>query len=172
MQKLQQIGTIAIRKSVSLLHTRNFRQVHEVAEMFEWHDCIGTGSHGQVFRATNRKWQKECAIKIISKVNLLESPILMKLMSQELHVCEQLEHPHIVRVLDLFEDTFQIYIVMEYLTGGHLLDLLTRLLSDNSQRLSEKDIGNIIYQVMLALNHMHQRGIVHRDLKLENIMTQ
>jgi serine/threonine protein kinase len=75
-------------------------------------------------------------------------------------------------VLDLFEDTFQIYIVMEYLTGGHLLDLLTRLLSDNSQRLSEKDIGNIIYQVMLALNHMHQRGIVHRDLKLENIMTQ
>ena len=93
----------------------------------------------------------------------------MNLMRQELHVCEQLEHPHIVRVLDLFEDDANIYIVMEYISGGNLLDMMTR---DKVCKITEKEIGSMIHQIMLALNYMHARGIIHRDLKLENILVQ
>lgn len=93
-------------------------------------------------------------------------------MRQELHICEQLEHPHIVRVLDLIEDSSNIYIMMEYISGGHLLDMLTRVHQDKSDKLSEKEVGSMIHQVMLALNHMHARGMIHRDIKLENIMVQ
>ena len=96
----------------------------------------------------------------------------MHLMRQELHICEQLEHPHIVRVLDLIEDSSNIYIMMEYISGGHLLDMLTRVHQDKSAKLSEKEVGSMIHQVMLALNHMHARGMIHRDLKLENITVQ
>jgi len=68
--------------------------------------------------------------------------ILMNLMRQELHVCEQLEHPHIVRVLDLFEDDANIYIVMEYISGGNLLDMMTR---DKVCKITEKEIGSMIH---------------------------
>ena len=70
------------------------------------------------------------------------------------------------------EDSTNIYIMMEYISGGHLLDMLTRVHQDKSDKLSEKEVGSMIHQVMLALNHMHARGMIHRDLKLENIMVQ
>lgn len=59
---------------------------------------------------------------------------------------------------------------MEYISGGHLLDMLTRVHQDKFYKLTEKEIGSIIHQIMLALNHMHTKGVLHRDLKLENIM--
>ena len=90
----------------------------------------------------------------------------MDLMRQELKVCGQLDHPHIVRTLNLMEDDTNIYIVMEYIPGQHLLSLL----SDEDAELTEREIGNYIHQIMLALNYMHAVGVIHRDLKLENIM--
>jgi serine/threonine protein kinase len=69
----------------------------------------------------------------------------MTLMKQELHICEQLEHPHIVRVLDLIEDHMNIYIVMEYINGGHMLDLLVRTHQDPKYKLSEQEIGAMIH---------------------------
>lgn len=60
--------------------------------------------------------------------------------------------------------------MMEYISGGNLLDLLTRSHQDKSNQRSEKEVGSMIHQIMLALNHMHAKGVLHRDIKLENIM--
>ena len=69
----------------------------------------------------------------------------MNLMRQELAVSQQLEHPHIVRVLDLIEDDSNVYIVMEYINGGHLLDFFTRAYEDTRGRISEKEVGKMIH---------------------------
>ncbi len=69
----------------------------------------------------------------------------MNLMRQELAVSEQLEHPHIVRVLDLIEDDYNIYIVMEYINGGHLLDFFTRAYEDTRVSITEKEVGRMIH---------------------------
>jgi hypothetical protein len=67
---LQRKGTIAIKKSISLLHTRNFKFVADINSIFEWHNVIGTGSHGTVFKASHKKWSNTVAIKIVNKERL------------------------------------------------------------------------------------------------------
>lgn len=86
-------------------------------------------------------------------------------MLSELEILEKVDHPHITRVFELLEDQRNYYVVMEYLKGGNLLDKVVAM-----QRFSERQVADVIHQVMLALNYMHQQNISHRDLKLENLM--
>jgi hypothetical protein len=67
LKLINRTETMAFKKSVSLMHTRNFKHYDEVQSLFEWHEVIGSGSHGTVVRAIHRKWQREVAVKIISK---------------------------------------------------------------------------------------------------------
>jgi hypothetical protein len=85
---LLRLNTITIKKSVSLIHTRNFKQVDDVNSLFTWQEMIGSGSHGSVFRATQKKWNIVVAVKIVNKERLMGQNVLMHLMRQELHVCE------------------------------------------------------------------------------------
>jgi len=86
-------------------------------------------------------------------------------------VLEQLDHPHIVRVIELLEDDRDYFIVMELMPDGNLLDMLNKI-SKARISFTERDAANLIYQVMLAISYMHESNTVHRDLKLENLMVQ
>ena len=77
-----------IKKQVSLMHTKNFKQVDNINLIFEWHEMIGSGSHGSVFKATAKHWNIYVAVKIVNKERLMGHNVLMNLMKQELHVCE------------------------------------------------------------------------------------
>ena len=70
--------------------------------------------------------------------------------------------------LELFEEQDRLYLVYEELLGGSLLDLLNACIQGDS-RLTNEEIGTIIYQLAAALNFMHGKGFVHRDLKPENV---
>lgn len=75
-------------------------------------------------------------------------------------------HPNIVSMLDSFESLDNIYIVMEYMKEGDLLSFLR----NSRVALTECMVSNIVFQVASSINYLHQCGIIHRDLKLENIL--
>lgn len=76
------------------------------------------------------------------------------------------QHPHIIRLLDIFENQDYIYIVMEHLSGG---DLFTYL-ENRKFTVSEKRAKEVSHQIATALYYLHSYGVAHRDLKPENIL--
>ena len=90
-------------------------------------------------------------------------------MWQELEALDKLEHPHIVQVLDLCEDNDNVYIVAELMRHGTLTQMLTRI-QESKASFTERDGANLIYQLLIAINFLHKQNVVHRDLKLDNIL--
>ena len=76
------------------------------------------------------------------------------------------QHPSIIKLLDLFESSEHYYIVLEYMQGKDLFDYIAK----RDYRLAEERAKQIIHHIMLGVKYLHSFGIVHRDLKLENIM--
>ena len=86
-------------------------------------------------------------------------------MEQELDVLSKTDHPHMVRVFELLQDETSFYIVTELVRGGELYDHIIKV-----KRVSEAQAADILRQILLAVNYMHQQSIVHRDIKPENIL--
>lgn len=78
---------------------------------------IGRGSFGQVFKATHKRTEKAYALKIINKA-LVDSPNSMSMINREIDILSHIDHPHIIRLLNHFEDSNSIYILMPYLPNG------------------------------------------------------
>lgn len=134
-----------------------------VHSVYKFGKSIGQGTFGVVKKATNLKNSKETvAIKTIFKKKITSSA---KRLRSEIDIMLTLDHPNIIKCFETFEDNDGIHIVMEYLPGGELVDLLPKLGSvDESNALS------YARSMLMAVNHIHQIGIVHRDLKPENFL--
>jgi protein-serine/threonine kinase len=106
------------------------------------------------------------AIKQILKKNLITEELELQL--HEIHVYQVLSdeaHPGIVRICDVYEDTVQIQIVLEYIEGTNLFHWIKQ------NRLAEEEKTRRLFrEICKIVSYMHSRGIVHRDIKLENIM--
>jgi len=76
------------------------------------------------------------------------------------------QHPNIVRLLDIFEDDRHFFVILEYLTGGDLYDYMLR----RNFCINEERARDLSHEIASAVLYLHKYGIVHRDLKLENIM--
>lgn len=82
-------------------------------------------------------------------------------LRNEIEILRNLDHPNIVKAYEVFDNSHQIYIIMELCSGG---DLYAK------KPYSEKEAAKIVGKLLSALKHMHAKGIIHRDLKFENIM--
>ena len=91
---------------------------------------------------------------------------MLDLMFDEIKIVQKVDHSHITRVFETCEDDQNYYIVMEFVEGGTLTDLLEK----KSGSLEEQEACNIVRQILLALNYMHQQKIVHRDMKTDNVL--
>ena len=80
-----------------------------------------------------------------------------------------LDHPHIVHVLELLTDSKNVYFVMELVEHGNLMEVYEKVIKNNWS-FTERDAANIVRQILMALNYMHREGVIHRDLKMENVM--
>lgn len=90
----------------------------------------------------------------------------VELQKREIEILKICQHPHIIRLLDIFENQEYIYIVMESLQGGDLFTYLEK----RKFTVSEKRAKVISHQIATALYYLHSYGVAHRDLKPENIL--
>jgi serine/threonine-protein kinase len=126
---------------------------------------IGSGAAGAVYRATHRELRRTVAIKVLHP-HYQQDPQFMTSFRGEALAASQLDHPNVMRVLDFGQEPDGlVYIVMEYLSGRTLQSLL-----DEERRLPTERAVEIMIQVCAALSVAHDHGIIHRDIKPDNIM--
>ena len=87
----------------------------------------------------------------------------------EINILSKADHPNIIRIFEIFEDSRYISIIMEYCTGGDLFQKINEL-AEKDQAFSEKEAVKIFKQLMSAVSYCHSQGICHRDLKPDNII--
>ena len=103
------------------------------------------------------------AIKIINKEAFYQSCEIQKL--QEANILAQCRHPNIIKLIEYFSTKKEIYIITEYQEGGDALQYVTKF-----PKINESRVKSIARDITEGLKYLHSKGIVHRDIKLENIM--
>ncbi|MEE1219310.1 MAG: Stk1 family PASTA domain-containing Ser/Thr kinase [Ruminococcus sp.] len=131
---------------------------------YEIHELIGVGGMANVYRCTDTIDDREVAIKIL-KDEYLNNQEFIRRFKNESKAIAMLSHTNIVKVYDVsFGDMIQ-YIVMEYIDGITLKEYI-----DQQGIIDMKDALHLTVQILKALQHAHECGIVHRDIKPQNIM--
>ncbi|XP_048354155.1 NUAK family SNF1-like kinase 2 [Sphaerodactylus townsendi] len=136
---------------------------HNLRHRYEFLETLGKGTYGKVKKARERSG-KLVAIKSIRKDKIKDEQDLVHIR-REIEIMSSLNHPHIIAVHEVFENSSKIVIVMEYASKGDLYDYI-----NERQRLTEQEARHFFRQVVSAVYYCHKNGIVHRDLKLENIL--
>ncbi|KAF5916537.1 NUAK family SNF1-like kinase 2 [Diceros bicornis minor] len=136
---------------------------HNLRHRYEFLETLGKGAYGKVKKARESAGRL-VAIKSIRKDKIKDEQDLMHIR-REIEIMSSLNHPHIIAIHEVFENSSKIVIVMEYASRGDLYDYISE-----RQRLSERDARHFFRQIVSAVHYCHQNGIVHRDLKLENIL--
>jgi serine/threonine-protein kinase len=126
--------------------------------------ALGTGASAHVFLAEDVSLQRHVAVKVLQP-GLATDEAFLKRFGAEARSVASLNHPHVLRVFDWGEDTDGPYLVLEYLGGGSLRDLL-----DRGVRLTHSQAAHLGTEVAQGLAYAHARGLVHRDVKPANLL--
>lgn len=126
-------------------------------------EYLGKGQFGLVKTGINLRTKMNVALKILDKSQMSSSYEGLK---TEIDILKVSKHPNVVQFLDYFENASYIFIVMELLRGGTLDDFMKK----NNWKITEDTAKNIVKQLIHGLYYLKQFGIIHRDLKLNNIM--
>ncbi|XP_064542507.1 serine/threonine-protein kinase MARK2 isoform X14 [Drosophila montana] len=124
---------------------------------------IGKGNFAKVKLAKHLPTGKEVAIKIIDKTQL--NPGSLQKLFREVRIMKMLDHPNIVKLFQVIETEKTLYLIMEYASGGEVFDYLVL-----HGRMKEKEARVKFRQIVSAVQYCHQKRIIHRDLKAENLL--
>ncbi|MBN3315798.1 NUAK1 kinase, partial [Atractosteus spatula] len=137
---------------------------HNLKHRYELLETLGRGTYGKVKKAIERDSGREVAIKSIRKEKIKDEQDMVHIR-REIEIMSSLRHPHIISVYEVFENKDKIVIVMEYASKGELYDYISE-----RRRLSERETRHFFRQIVSAVHYCHKNGVVHRDLKLENVL--
>lgn len=134
-----------------------------VEETYEFKEDLGLGNYSVVKKAVHRKTGEVVAIKIYDKRHL---PIFDKgCISTEVEILKSLRHPNVINIKEAYDAPKKLYIVMEFMEGGELLDLIRK-----RKVFPEREACKIFFQTISALAYLHSIGIIHRDIKPDNLL--
>lgn len=126
---------------------------------------LGSGAFSEVMLCLHRPSNKYRALKIIKKALIDNSYFYTKSELKEAKIMKILDHPHIIKYFECFEDLNCVYVSMEYCQGGDLYSEIKKI-----SRFNEETSAEIMVQLLSAVQYLHEKNIVHRDLKLQNIL--
>jgi len=129
-------------------------------------DVLGSGYNGEVRRAKSKAsnaGDQQYAVKVFSLSHVTFDNKVQ--LENEVECFLAMDHPHIARLLDVYETPERLHLVMECCEGGELFDRLQEVV-----RFVESDAAEAVVQMLLALNYLHKHDIAHRDVKLENFL--
>jgi serine/threonine protein kinase len=140
------------------------KPVLPVVTGYELLEKIADGGMGTVYKARHRASDQLVAVKIVPP-HMAANPVLFKRFEQEFRAASLLDHPNIVKAIDFGTTGSSPYLVMELVEGESLGQRL-----DREKRLTEAEAIKIIAQVAQGLNRAHKQGLIHRDVKPDNIL--
>lgn len=126
---------------------------------------LGEGEFGKVKMGWKRDSPIEVAIKLIRRETLGSNSNRLQKIYREIHILRGLDHPNIVRLHEMVETERHIGIILEYASGGELFDYIL-----NHRYLKDGPARKLFSQLISGVGYLHRKGIVHRDLKLENLL--
>lgn len=154
-KKTREIWLNALKKAIGY---QTFSETYDIEK------DLGEGKFGLVKLGIHKKTGEKVAIKIIKKDSMDQKDL--ELVRSEIDIMKLCRHKNVVRLLDHFENSEFIFIIMEYLAGGDLGNYCKK----KKYSLTEEEVCTIIYQITVAIDYLHKYGVVHRDLKPDNIM--
>ncbi|MGC2389918.1 MAG: serine/threonine-protein kinase, partial [Candidatus Acidiferrum sp.] len=135
-----------------------------IGSRYEIVRLLGQGGMGAVYQAHDRELERQVAVKVI-RADMAANPEILRRFKQELILARQITHKNVIRIFDLGQADGIKFITMEYIEGENLQSVLRR-----KKKLDPAEAANIIAQVCRALEAAHAEGVIHRDLKPQNIM--
>eukprot|EP00928_Gymnodinium_smaydae_P053651 TRINITY_DN37592_c0_g1_i1.p1 TRINITY_DN37592_c0_g1~~TRINITY_DN37592_c0_g1_i1.p1 ORF type:complete len:550 (-),score=123.44 TRINITY_DN37592_c0_g1_i1:129-1778(-) len=124
---------------------------------------LGSGYNGQVFLSKSKTNSDMYAVKGF-RLHGITKEKREELVS-ECEIFLAMDHPHVARLVDVYESADKLDLVMECMSGGELFDRV-----QSRKRFNEADAAEAVNQMLLAVNYLHKHGVVHRDIKLENFL--
>ena len=131
---------------------------------YEIKEVIGRGGMATVYLAFDPNSKRDVAVKVLPRESLGKEANALERFKKELETIASLEHPAIVPVYDVGEEEGQPFFVMRYMAGGSLSVMI------EEGKLSLQDTARIMERIAVALDHAHKQGIIHRDIKPDNIL--
>lgn len=137
---------------------------------YELGETLGTGTFGKVRRARNVRTGIEYAVKCIEKTTLKQR--MRKQLKREISITKLIRHRNVVELIEVLASATKIYIVLELVTGGELLDLFAKdnLYKKDTSGLTEEKARHFFRQLVDGMICCHDQGVCHRDIKLENLL--
>jgi len=133
-------------------------------DYYKFLKLLGKGAFGKVTLCIHKLTGKKVAVKTIDK-SYMKDDFSKRKVFQEIYILKKIRHSNIIRLLEVFESPKHMLIVMEYADGGDLLHFIKKV-----NKLSERDTKYIFKQIVYGLAHCHCRSVLHRDIKLDNIL--
>jgi 5'-AMP-activated protein kinase, catalytic alpha subunit len=125
---------------------------------------IGEGTFGKVKLGVHIFTGEKVAVKILEKDKILEVADVER-VAREIHILKLIRHPNIIQLYEIIETSKQLYLIMEYASGGELFEYIV-----NNERVKEPEAAKFFHQIINGISYLHKLGIVHRDLKPENLL--
>lgn len=141
----------------------NLINLNPIKDVYNLGQAIGSGQYAQVKKAVKQDDNQEYAIKIIDKSKM--TPEDVQSLCQEIEILDQIDHPNVVKLLELFDEKNKFYMVFELMQGG---ELYSRFMQKN--QFTEVEVVLTLKPIIDALSYCHNLNIAHRDQKPENLL--
>ena len=130
---------------------------------------VGKGAFGEVFLTTKRGTQQQFATKKVQKSVVLQEKI-KKYFNNEIFILRNVNHPNIIKLYEIKQTLNNFYLVFELCNGGGLSNCLERYMKYNGKPFTQEIVQHIMKQIVSGIQYLHNNKILHRDLKLDNIL--